>query len=393
MPESKKYALVLSGGGFRGAFQAGALQVLQENWKTLTGQDGDMQFDLIAGVSAGALNGAMVAMQKLDVLQNIWNEVAERGVEVIYTSDFIDTRDRTGELKLDFDLKVVLERFLPGIDLNFGRILGVLFSPKKRRELTEALREGIRNFRAVADNSPLRQLLEKHLEREAIRHGTFYCGFVSLDSGNYYGVPHHDFISDDAFVHGVLASTTMPLIWEPEPYVQVEGYTSFQNVDGGLKNLSPLGELIGAIHRQEDPEADYTIFIVNCSNGHLGHKRMSKSNAAEIAMRALVEIAMDEIFENDLREFLRINDLLLQMREADLSFPLRDFDFRTGKRGHVLKPFRSVLIQPDSGILGDSLTAGKGATELRIQHGRVKALKAVQHMREKPPSVFRSIIA
>lgn len=44
-----KYALVLSGGGFKGAFQTGALNYMRENWKTITGEDKEMHFDIIAG--------------------------------------------------------------------------------------------------------------------------------------------------------------------------------------------------------------------------------------------------------------------------------------------------------------------------------------------------------
>ncbi len=393
MAKKQKYALVLSGGGFRGAFQAGALQVLREQWQAITGREGPMQFDLIAGVSVGALNGAMVAMNKPEVLQKIWQDVAERGVEVIYTSDFIDTQDRTGELKIDVDLDTLSKHFLPGIDLNLGRLFGLVFSGKKRQELNQALRRGIADFRAIADNAPLRQLLDTHLERSAVGPGDFYCGFVSLDSGQFYALSQRDFRSDEAFVNGVLASTVMPIVWEPVSDVQLQERTIFQNVDGGLKNVSPLGNLIRVINRSSQPDEEYTVFIVNCSSGQLGFKRMGSSNVVEIAMRALVDIVLDEIFENDLREFLRINDLLLQLEEAGLDVRLRDYDFRTESRGAFLRPFRSVLIQPDAGILGDSLTAGKSATELRIQHGRVKALQAVQAMQDEPPSPYQCIVA
>lgn len=393
MANTQKYALVLSGGGFRGAFQAGALQVLQEQWQAITGRDGPMQFDLIAGVSVGALNGAMTAMNKPEVLQKLWQDVAEHGVEVIYTSDFIDTQDRTGELQIDVDLHTLLQHFLPGIKLNLGRILGLVFSGKKREELNRALRRGIGSFRAIADNTPLRNLLEAHLERSAVAPGDFYCGFVSLDSGQFYAHSQRDFRSDEAFVNGVLASTVMPIVWEPVSDVQLQDRAIFQNVDGGLKNVSPLGNLIQIINRSSEPDEVYTLFILNCSSGQLGLKRMGSSNVVEIAMRALVDIVLDEIFENDLREFLRINDLLLQLEEAGLDVRLRDYDFRSKSRGAFLRPFRSVLIQPDAGILGDSLTAGQGATELRIQHGRVKALQAVQAMLNEPPSPYKCIVA
>ncbi|MBP3941474.1 MAG: patatin-like phospholipase family protein, partial [Christensenellaceae bacterium] len=47
-----KKAVVLSGGGARGAYQAGA-------WKAL--RELDYQFDIVTGTSVGALNAAMMA--------------------------------------------------------------------------------------------------------------------------------------------------------------------------------------------------------------------------------------------------------------------------------------------------------------------------------------------
>ena len=64
-----KTALILSGGGAKGAFECGAEKYAREvkgyNW------------DIIAGVSVGALNGGMLAMKKYDRLyRNL-----EHGVE------------------------------------------------------------------------------------------------------------------------------------------------------------------------------------------------------------------------------------------------------------------------------------------------------------------------
>ena len=47
----KKTALVLSGGGSRGAYEAGAWQALVE-----TG----IEIDIVTGASVGSINGAMV---------------------------------------------------------------------------------------------------------------------------------------------------------------------------------------------------------------------------------------------------------------------------------------------------------------------------------------------
>jgi NTE family protein len=59
-----KTALVLTGGGAKGAFQFGAEQYARE----VKGYE----WDVIAGVSVGALNGTMLAMHKYRELEELW---------------------------------------------------------------------------------------------------------------------------------------------------------------------------------------------------------------------------------------------------------------------------------------------------------------------------------
>ena len=54
----KKTALVLSGGGARGAYEAGVWQALTEL---------GIKIDIITGTSVGAINAAMVAQDELEL--------------------------------------------------------------------------------------------------------------------------------------------------------------------------------------------------------------------------------------------------------------------------------------------------------------------------------------
>ena len=60
----KKVALVLSGGGAKGAFQFMAEKYAREVM--------GYRWDVIAGVSVGALNGVMLAMEKYQRLEDLW---------------------------------------------------------------------------------------------------------------------------------------------------------------------------------------------------------------------------------------------------------------------------------------------------------------------------------
>lgn len=73
MSQSTKLGLVLSGGGAKGAYQAGVLRYLAEQ---------NIQLDAVSGASIGSLNGAVVASagnthQAAKTLERVWLEVAE----------------------------------------------------------------------------------------------------------------------------------------------------------------------------------------------------------------------------------------------------------------------------------------------------------------------------
>jgi NTE family protein len=178
---AKKTALVLSGGGAKGAFQVGAEKYARE----VKGY----RWDVIAGVSVGALNGAMLSMQKYDRLLEIWNTVSD---DQIYTGGF-----------------------------NLWSGLKILF----------------RGDRSFYDNEPLKQQILREVEPDKFQ-VDLRIGAVSLQSGEYVifkpGDPH--------LAETILASTVMPIIWTP-----VDISPEYQSmVDGGVRNASPLGDVLDA---------------------------------------------------------------------------------------------------------------------------------------------------
>lgn len=177
---TKKTALILSGGGAKGAFQAGAERYARE----VKGY----HWDIIAGVSVGALNGTMLAMQKFDRLWQIWNTISD---EQVYTGGF-----------------------------NLWSVIKLIFGAK-----------------SFYGNDPLYQLLKKELEPEKIS-VDLRIGAVSLVSGKYVQFDKHT----PQLAEAVLASTVMPVIWTPVNFSPE--YTSM--VDGGVRNISPVGDVLDA---------------------------------------------------------------------------------------------------------------------------------------------------
>ncbi len=62
-----KRALVLCGGGSKGAYEVGFINALNEL---------NISFDFVFGTSIGALNGCLVATKQYDMLNDLWNELS-----------------------------------------------------------------------------------------------------------------------------------------------------------------------------------------------------------------------------------------------------------------------------------------------------------------------------
>jgi NTE family protein len=384
-----KFALVLSGGGFKGAFQFGALRMLRSNWHLLDPDGGHMKFDVVAGVSVGSLNGVLTACNELDALDKLWHNIGVN-VENIYTSDFIDTKNQSDELKVNLDFRKIKEKFIPNVDLDIDiwKGLGMMVSKSKRKKFMDQLLDKVQadfsanfhKFKAIADNTPLKKRLATLVSKDKIKDSIYKCGFVSLNDGSYYSYRHTAFKSDEDFRNGILASTAMPIVWEPVKNITVvedgREHTIGECVDGGIRNVSPLADVIDEINN-DDSGDEYTIIIINCNSGQVDYQEYKDANIAGIALRSLNSIAITEIFNNDISEFLRINDIIDQVRSANPGFAIHNYDVRDGRTSKVLRPFKAIVIQTDPGILGDPLVANEHLNDIRIRHGEDKAAKAI----------------
>src|SRR5690606_18854823 len=132
-----------------------------------------------------------------------------------------------------------------------------------------------------------------------------------------------------------------------------------------------------------DPEpSEYTIIIINCSARTLVEAPDDPMNIAQIALRSLTEIAINEIFNHDLKEFIDKNFILKQIQDKYPEEVIYDYDQESGGKGKSLRYFNSIIIQPDSDSLGDSLTINRALFERRMKAGKEKAALAVQKFLE-----------
>jgi NTE family protein len=218
--------------------------------------------------------------------------------------------------------------------------------------------------KSVLDNKPLWNMLQQHVFLKDVKSDKYdlKIGAVSLVSGEYRAFKPSDFDNDDDFRKAVLASTAIPVIWEPVKEIKLKNKLHFvQAVDGGIRNISPLGDIL-----DDNPSE---VIIINCSS--LGLRLNPDTNASKnifrIAKRSLTEITIDEIFNSDLREFLRINDLMKQAEAQGCILKKQD--------GRPYKAFKTVLIEPDRD-LGDTLDFSQNAIKFRIAEGYKAAEQA-----------------
>ncbi|ARK08893.1 patatin-like phospholipase family protein [Fibrella sp. ES10-3-2-2] len=342
-----KNALVLSGGGFKGAFQVGALRELRRRGIT---------FDYVTGISTGALQGLLVAMDAYDELGRLWQRVADEGPGVIYTSDLLEQNG--GVASISF--KKVYQLLAPKLSV---KLIWQLLSEKGRKAQLAELVGRVNAIEAFADNSPLLALLEELIDTRPIVI-PFQCGAVSLHDGSYYCRGDEDFSQAGEFARFVKASASMPMVWPSTDVISRQGGTLLDLVDGGVRNISPLGDAISYINAQDESDS-WRIILINCESGHLGKAEPDKWSLLHTAERSL-DILLSEVFQGDIDQFLTMNRLALQAHQQGVTLRLNN--------GRPLRYFESLIIEPSLPV-GGTLDASSKSIYARIEHGEERALE------------------
>lgn len=235
-------ALVLSGGGSKGAYQVGALRVLLGMKQT--------QYDILCGVSVGAINCAHLAMYSLGKERD-----AKLALEALWC---------------DLSTDKVYKRWFP-----LGRVHGLWKT-------------------SFYDSTPLRELLRQRIDVEKVREAKriLRIGAVSLDTGLYklFSGDVPELLPDI-----VAASAAYPVMLTP---TVLDGQLFS---DGGIRNVTPIGAAI-------DLGADEIDVVVTAARDPK-RTALNKPNAIDIAERT-VDIMAEEIIENDISMALMYNRLV-----------------------------------------------------------------------------------
>lgn len=242
-------ALVLQGGGALGAYQAGAYEVLSVHYE---------EPDLVAGISIGAINAALIAgnppQQRVQRLREFWERVTIEGP--------------TGDAS---PMLAPMREWLDQLTALWGASVGVpgFFTP---RWMSLGTSPGAQA--SFYDTAPLAATLRELVDFDRINDGPMHLsvGAVDIQSGNF---SYFDNRNQRIGPEHILASGALPPGFPP---VEVDGHWYW---DGGLVSNTPLSEVVGHLdaRAREQGGAAATIFQIDLFNA-LGKVPGNLSEAA-----------------------------------------------------------------------------------------------------------------
>lgn len=287
-------ALVISGGGSKGAFAVGVL-------KYLIGIQ-NIQYDIIAGTSTGALIAPLAATREIDKLENIYT-----------------TRDTSS---------ILIKREL----FDFGRLI------------TKGLT--LKDFDSFFDVSPLKKFVKQELlprYDDIMQTGiTLYFTAVCLQTGKitYFSnkpgnsTSKFDLVvleNKEEMVNAIMASANQPVLMPP---VEIKHGSSLnrQYVDGGVREYAPIQGVI------ENGATE--IDVIMHSTSYYDIKPGKFDNIFDILLQT-IDLFSEDVGDNDLENAkLLANErgIKLNVYRPKLTLPIKDsLTFEPAVMSQVLK--------------------------------------------------------
>ncbi len=307
--------LVMTGGGARGAYQAGVLKRIGELRSV---QAHGNPFPIIGGASAGAVNGCALAVGcdefsiATKIIARLWAEL--RPSDIFRCDALAQARNSITWI----------------LDLSFGAVLGG------------------GNARSLLDATPLRHFLKAHLDcdriQENIRRGHLYALAISAtnyNSGKSYlfiqGVRGHPMwnrsrrvtLATKITTDHVCASAAIPLVFQPVRLKTARGTAFFG--DGCLRLQQPLSPVIRLGAER--------VFGIGARGQSLEHQEEA-ANDTEPSLAQVMGVIFNVMFldhlATDIEHLDRLNALL---REGQIS--------QAGvERCEKMRPLATFLITP-----------------------------------------------
>ncbi|MHB8271139.1 patatin-like phospholipase family protein [Bradyrhizobium sp.] len=221
--------LLLQGGGALGAYQGGVYEALAES---------NIHPDWIAGISIGAINGAIIAgnppHSRVDRLREFWTQVTSSAAWDWSNNPFVD-----------FSKSDVTRNLLNQISANLAASFGSAGFFSARPLMPWLQPGGTLEATSFYDTKSLRGTLERLVDFDRINAGMtrFSAGAVNVRTGNF---AYFDSTTHTIKPEHVMASGALPPGF---PAVEIEGEEYW---DGGLVSNTPLQWVIESNPRRQD---------------------------------------------------------------------------------------------------------------------------------------------
>lgn len=300
------HALVLSGGGAKGAYEAGAAAAVIDHYRLTRSP-----IRILSGTSVGALNAAAIACRGTGWTMNLWRNVSDR-------------------------------------DVYHKARLAIPWRMWRKSSLY--------------DSTPLRRLIERHVDLPALRASSYDVYVHATLLGTKQQVVFTN--EDDDFLTGVYASASVPGAFPPV------AWRGRWLVDGGTVDNSPIrtcikagAEMITVIHLDDEMPAE-PVQATQVVERDPPARRPSLIDAINWS----VESMMDAHFWRDLRNVQLINRAV----EAGLGNGYRKIEL------HVIGPNQE---------LGGTLDFDTKRLRREVVDGRRTALRLIRRRlrRTGPP--------
>lgn len=296
-----KTALVLSGGGAKGAYQVGVVKELSRM---------DISFDLITGTSIGALNAALIA-------------------EFIHKN--MDSKE------ICYQLEQAWYTFEDFLTLNISGFLSNLLSPL--------------NIPSIYTNKKIRKKLYNYIPRKR-RFSDYKKCQLSVTGTNLSSkrLEIFDFNSTIPVVDAVVASMSYPIAF---PALNIQGEYF---IDGGALSNAPLKEAI-----QWGARDIFLVFLRPISMIKRGVESKESYKSALEVVDEFLDMAVNHLMYGDLKQAEKINDIINIMNKYEDRLPpsfikemrkLYNLKYKGGKRIINVKQIAPNRVLDPPGLKG-----------------------------------------
>jgi NTE family protein len=292
IPQRPVRALILGGGGARGAYEAGVVTALSEH----------ETFDIVCGTSIGAINGMFVAQDAPERLADVWQTISTRGITRLKPelAVLVLLWEAThGLLRSPFSRKaqhaVSMLRALPQLSStgSLPGLLGLFESGNVRSVIAE-----------IADFPSIRRTFIVGTTNLSLGRGEAFAYFPPEQDAareRFHALELAEPLHAANYVEAICASAALPPVYEPVTIVCADGVER-TFADGGFTNSAPIRQAIDA------GATDVTAIFV-APSARRGNERTIDS-MLEVAS-IMLEANTERMLELDLKLARRINEDVL----------------------------------------------------------------------------------